>query len=109
MLLFGRKMYNELGYSGLTRGALELTGTRGRKVRIIRSGSPGESSFSSDWPLAINDAYTWPIEADTHQLSDDGWVRNYLYTQMREIYWDLGVSDVQEAVFDAFIRDWAFQ
>jgi hypothetical protein len=58
--------------------------------------------------LAIDAAYQWPIEADTHQLSDNTWVRDYFYRTMREVYWDLGVEDVDEQTFDRFLGEWQF-
>lgn len=81
-LLFGRKLYRRFGYSGLTQGALQLTGARGRPVTRILFGQ----HWRTDDPLAIDAAYRWPIEADTHQLGDDDWVRAYFYRTMREIY-----------------------
>ena len=103
-LRFGRKLYSRLGYTGLTQGAVQLTGARGRPVRLIL----GERAWQTDYPLAIDAAYRWPIEADTHQLSDDDWVRGYFYKTMREIYWDLGVEDVDEGTFDRFLGEWQF-
>ena len=104
-LLFGRKLYNQLGYSGLTRGAIELTGAGGRAVRLILL----PRQYQTELPIAIDAAYTWPIAADTHQISDDAWVREYFFTRMREIYWDLGVMDVAQNVFDTFVKEWGFQ
>lgn len=60
-LLFGRKLYDRFGYSGLTQGAVQLTGARGRRVRLIWSGR----QYPESWPLAIDAAYSWPTEADT--------------------------------------------
>ena len=103
-LLFGRKLYRRLGYSGLTQGAVQVTGAKGRPVR------PGllPRQYWAEEPLAIDAAYRWPVEADTHQLSDDDWVRTYFYRTMREIYWDLGLEDVSEQVFDQFLGEWQF-
>ena len=103
-LLFGRKLYARLGYSGLTRGAVDLTGARGRPVTLILAGR----QYQFEYPLAIDAAYHWPIEANTHQLGDDDWVRSYFYRTMREIYWDLGVPDVDEQIFDEFLASWGF-
>jgi hypothetical protein len=103
-LLFGRKLYGRLGYSGLTQGAVQLTGARGRPVSLILSGR----QYQTEYPLAIDAAYRWPIEADTHQLGDDEWVRSYFYRTMREIYWDLGIADVAEQTFDEFLAFWQF-
>lgn len=90
-LLFGRGLYNEVGYSGLTRGALVLERASGARVMPIwPSGRRNGGYFDSDLPRAIDDTYSWPIEADTHQLSDDDWVHTYFYERMREICWDLG-------------------
>jgi hypothetical protein len=36
------------------------------------------------------------------------WLRAYFYRTMREIYWDLGMDDVPEQVFDQFLSDWKF-
>ena len=103
-LLFGRKLYRRFGYSGLTQGAVQLTGARGRPVTRILFGQ----HWRTDDPLAIDAAYRWPIEADTHQLGDDDWVRAYFYRTMREIYWDLGLEDVTEQIFDQFLSEWKF-
>jgi hypothetical protein len=84
-LLLGRKLYNEVSYSGLTRGALKLTAPRGRVVRMIESNSRRAPAFRSDFPLTIDDSYRWPIEADTHQLNSDDWIQDYFYGRMREI------------------------
>jgi hypothetical protein len=103
-LLFGRKLYHRFGYSGLTQGAVQLTGARGRPVTRILFGQ----HWRTDDPLAIDAAYRWPIEADTHQLGDDDWVSAYFYRTMREIYWDLGLEDVTEQIFDQFLSEWKF-
>lgn len=103
-LRFGRKLYNRFGYSGLTQGAVALTGAKGRPVRLILA----EQQWQAQYSLAIDAAYRWLIEADTHQLSDDAWVREYFYRTMREIYWDLGVEDVDEQTFDTFLDGWHF-
>lgn len=108
-LLFGRKLYNEVGYSGLTRGALELEGPRGRAIRIILASTQRESGFRDDLPVTIDETCTWQIEADTHQLSSDDWVQNYFYERMREIYWDLGVLDAAKSALDDFVKHWAFR
>jgi hypothetical protein len=103
-LLFGRKLYGRLGYSGLTQGAMQLTGARRRPVSLI----PFGRQHQVEYPLAIDAAYHWPIEADTHQLGDDDWMRSYFYRTMREIYWDLGIADVSEKIFDEFLALWRF-
>jgi hypothetical protein len=103
-LRFGRKLYGRFGYSGLTQGAVQLTGAKGRPVARILL----QRQYQDGYPLAIDAAYRWPIEADTHQLSDDDWVRAYFYRTMREIYWDLGLDDVSEQVFDEFLKEWQF-
>jgi hypothetical protein len=108
-LLFGRKLYNELGYSGLTYGALELKAQQGRPVRIIQSMRRRAPVFREDFPLMIDDWCTWPIEADTHQLNDDEWVQTYFYERMREIYWDLGIADARREVLDEFVEYWSFR
>lgn len=103
-LLFGRKLYRRFGYSGLTQGAVQLTGARGRPVTRILM----DRQIQMDYPLAIDAAYRWPIEADTHQLGDDDWMRGYFYRTMREICWDLGLQDQPEPVFDHFLSQWQF-
>jgi hypothetical protein len=103
-LLFGRKLYGRFGYSGLTRGAVELTGARGRPVSRISA----QRHWQTDFPLAIDAAYRWPIEADTHQLTSDDWLRSYFYRTMQEIYWDLGFEDAAERIFDQFLSEWQF-
>jgi hypothetical protein len=103
-LLFGRKLYNRFGYSGLANGAIELTGARGRPVSVILSAG----QYQMDYPLAIDGAYRWPINVDTHQLGDDNWIRDYLSRTMREIYWDLGVMDVADSAFEDFLAFWRF-
>lgn len=60
-------------------------------------------------PQAIDTAYSWHIEANTHQLSDDTWLQNYFRDTMREIYWDLGFSGVNERVFDDFLGRFKLQ
>jgi len=107
-LLFGCGLYNEVGYSGLTRGALVLERASGATVQPIRPKGWRGIVFDSDLPKAIDDTYSWPIEADTHQLSDDDWVHTYFYERMREICWDLGVEDVARATMDEYIRESAF-
>lgn len=107
-LLFGRGLYSEVGYSGLTRGALVLERASGARVMPIWPSSRREGFFDSDLPRAIDDEYVWPIEADTHQLSDDDWVRTYFYERMREICWDLGVEDIARATMDEYIKKSAF-
>jgi hypothetical protein len=104
-LLFGRKLYRRFGYSGLTQGAVQLTGARGRPVAVILT---ERRQWQMGYPLAIDAAYRWSIKADTHQLGDDDWVRDYFYRTMREIYWDLGLEDVAKQVFNQFINDWVF-
>ena len=104
-LLFGRKLYSRFGYSGLTQGAVQLTGARGRPVSLILSDAEHQTGYS----LAIDAAYRWPVEADTHQLRDDDWARAYFYRTMREIYWDLGVTKVADQTFDNFLDRWRFQ
>jgi hypothetical protein len=103
-LLFGRKLYHRFGYSGLTQGAVQLTGAGGRPVASILA----QRYWQMDYPLAIDAAYRWPIEADTRQLGDDDWVRGYFYRTMREIYWDLGLEDVTEQIFNQFLSEWKF-
>lgn len=104
-LLFGRNLYKRFAYSGLTRGAVQLTGTKGRPVSCILSSRQRQEVF----PLAMDAAYHWPIEADTHQLGNDDWVKAYFYRTMREIHWDLGFTDVAEQAFDEFLTYWQFQ
>jgi hypothetical protein len=104
-LLFGRKIYSRFGYSGLAQGAVQLTGARGRPVSMILS----DREYQESYPLAIDAAYRWPIDADTHQLSDDDWLRAYFRRTMREIYWDLGVMNVPDQTFDGFLDRWKFQ
>lgn len=83
---------------------MQLTGARGRPVRLILRGQ----EWQTDYPLAIDAAYRWPIEAGTHQFSDDDWVRTYFYRTMREIYWDLGFETVSDQTFDGFLSEWQF-
>jgi hypothetical protein len=103
-LLFSRKLYNRFGYSGLTQGAVQLTGAKGRPVLPNMTGK----HYWDDYPLAVDAMYHWPIEADTHQLSDDGWVHDYFCRTMQEIYWDLGFRDVPESIYDEFLTVWQF-
>lgn len=67
-----------------------------------------DRQWQNSYPLAIDAAYCWLIEADTHQLGDDDWLRAYLYRTMREIYWDLGVTDVTQAQLYVFLEQWKF-
>lgn len=109
ILLFGRGLFYEVGYSGLTRGALVLERASGaRIIPIWPSGRRHGGFFDSDLPRAIDDAYSWPIEADTHQLSDDDWLNTYFYERMREICWDLGVDDLARATMDEYLKESAF-
>jgi hypothetical protein len=103
-LLFGRKLYQRFAYSGLTQGAVQLTGAKGRAVNLILF----EGQHQDGYPLAINAAYRWPIEANTHQLSDDDWRKDYFYQTMREIYWDLGITEVDGRTFTRFLDQWQF-
>jgi hypothetical protein len=103
-LLFGRKLYKHLGYSGLAGGAVELTGAKGRPVRPNLL----PQQYWPEHPLAIEAAYHWPIEADTHQLGSDDWVQKYFYETMREIYWDLGFENVSDGMFDEFLKEYQF-
>ena len=108
-LLFGRGLYNEVGYSGLTRGALVLERASGARVMPIwPSGRRHGGYFDSDLPRALDDTYSWPIEADTHQLSDEDWVNTYFYERVREICWDLGIDDLARATMDEYLRESAF-
>jgi hypothetical protein len=107
-LLFGRILYSEVGYSGLTRGALVLQRASGAKIIPILPSSRRIGLFDSDIPRAADDMYSWPIEADTHQLSDDAWVQAYFYERMREICWDLGVEDVARSTMDEYLKQSAF-
>ena len=59
-------------------------------------------------PLAISDSYDWLIEANTHQLGNDDWLKDYFYRTMREIYWDLGFTDVTEQTLIEFLDHWRF-
>jgi hypothetical protein len=104
-LLFGRKLYKRFAYSGLTQGAVQLTGAKSRPVSLILL---SQRQWQDDYPPAIEAAYRWVIEADTHQLSDDDWLKDYFHKTMREIYWDLGFMDVAEQVFDGFLGQWQF-
>lgn len=104
-LLFGRKLYNRLEYSGIVQGALQLTGVRGLPVSVISQAI----EYYPVHPQAIDASYIWRIEANTHQLSDDTWVRNYFRDTMREIYWDLGFSAINERVFDDFLSRFNLQ
>ena len=103
-LLFSRKLYKRFAYSGLTRGAVQLAGAKGRAVNLILFGQ----QYQESWPLAIDAAYRWPIEANTHQLGDDDWLKDYFYKTMREIYWDLGFTDVDRQIFTRFLDQWQF-
>jgi hypothetical protein len=107
-LLFGRRLYTEFGYSGLTRGALLLERASGAKVHPIWPTGRRMPFFDSDLPGALDDTYSWPIEADTHQLSDGDWVNTYFYERMREICWDLGIEDVARATMDEYLRESKF-
>jgi hypothetical protein len=66
-LLFGRKLYSQFGYNGLTQAAVELKAPDGCIIRpmVLDASRP---QFRSDLPFTIDESYTWPIEADTHQL-----------------------------------------
>jgi len=103
-LLFGRKLYSRFGYSGLTQGAVQLTGARGRRARLILF----EGQYQDGYPLAIDAAYRWTVEANTHQLGDVDWLKDYFYQTMREIYWDLGITDVDGQTFTRFLDQWQF-
>lgn len=103
-LLFGRVLYNEVGYIGLTRGSLVLQGARGIKVIPILPSGRRMGLFDSDIPRAADDTYSWPIEADTHQLNDDAWLQAYFYERMRETFWDLGFEDVARPTMDEYLR-----
>ncbi len=103
-LMFGRRFYSNLGYSGLVRGGVSLEGAQGRSVRSIPR--EGYYYFPSDAPVTLNDTYNWPIEADTHQLNDPDWAKLYIYEQMHEIYWDLGIRELPENVLDSIIAEW---
>lgn len=107
-LLFGRRLYCEIGYSGLTRGALMLERASGVRVMPIWPSGRVGGFFDSDLPRAIDNIYAWSIEADTHQLNDDDWVDTYFYERMRDICWDLGVEDVARATMDEYIKESAF-
>jgi hypothetical protein len=103
-MLFSRRLYAQFGYQGLVRGSLALANARGRSVHIIPLAQrPYDSTFPGDRPVTIDDDYDWPIEADTHQLNDDDWLKRYFKDQMREIYWDLGYNDIRADVLDIFI------
>ena len=103
-MLFSRRLYAQFGYQGLVRGNLSLANARGRPVRIIPlARRPYDSTFPGLRPVTIDDEYAWPIEADTHQLNDDDWLQQYFKDQMREIYWDLGYSDLRPDVLDTFL------
>jgi hypothetical protein len=102
-LLFGRKLYSRLGYSGVVRGAIRLTGASDRPVRFL-----SENEYNARDAEAISPSCIWPIEADTHKLGDDGWMRDNFRTTMREIYWDLGIEDVQNGTLDQFLGEWRF-
>jgi hypothetical protein len=102
-LLFGRKLYGKLGYSGLVCGAIRLTGAQGRPLSFL-----SQNEFYARDAEAISPSYVWPIEADTHKLGDDTWMRQNFRSTMREIYWDLGVEDVQNWTFDQFLGEWRF-
>jgi hypothetical protein len=92
----GMVVMNWLGRNDVsTQGAVRLAGAKGRRVNLILFGRQHQES----WPLAIDAAYRWPIEANTHQLGDDDWLKNYFYKTMREIYWDLGFTDVDGQTF----------
>jgi hypothetical protein len=104
-LLFGRKFYQRFAYSGLAQGAVQLTGAKGRAVKLILYGRWSQDGY----PRAIDAAYRWPIKANTHQLGDDDWLKGYFYKFMREIYWDLGFTDVDEQTFTAFLDQWQFR
>jgi hypothetical protein len=100
-LLFGRNLYKHLGYSGVTEGAIELKGAQGRQVHLL---PPYESGFIEQ--RVIDQAYSWQVTANTHQLSDDTWLHDYFYKVMREIHWDLGVVDVRRDEFDGFTTEY---
>jgi Putative DNA-binding domain len=104
-LLFGRKLYNRFGYSGVVQGALRLTGVRGLPVTVISK----EMEYYARSPEGLSAAYTWPIEANTHELSDDDWLRRYFRDTMREIYWDVGFTNANERAFDNYLDGMKFQ
>jgi hypothetical protein len=106
-LLFGRTLYNEVGYTGLARGALVLQHAMGAKVIPILPNSH-RVVFDSDFPRAVDDTYSWPIEADTHQLGDGAWAQAYFYERMREIFWDLGVEGVERSTMDEYLKEARF-
>jgi hypothetical protein len=107
-LLFGRRLYTDVGYSGLTRGALVLERVNGARVYPIWPSGRRGPFFESDLSRALDDTYSWPIEADTHQLNDDDWVDTYFYERMREICWDLGVEDVARTTMDEYLTEAKF-
>jgi hypothetical protein len=81
----------------LEAGIDDLTGLRagtlpsvGRKIGA--GNEKGGWQWQTDYPLAVDAAYLWTIEADTHQLGDDDWVRAYFYRAIRETYRGLGVE-----------------
>ena len=88
-LLFGRKFYTELGYNGLVRGGLGLENAQGRSVRKIVPMAAPDNTYPDSRPVTLESTYIWSIEADTHQLSDDDWMKQYFITQMRR---SIGIS-----------------
>lgn len=103
-LLFGRKLYSRFNYSGLVQGRMNLDSAQGRPV----SGILPVGQREMEVPAAISERYMWPIEANTHQLGNDNWLTDYFYRTMREIYWDLGFTDVAEQVLTEFLEQWRF-
>jgi hypothetical protein len=107
-LRFGARLYASLDYTGLVRGGVRLTNAQGRPVEKIRMPTRG-IFFPSDPPLAIDNEYSWQLEADTHQLNTDDWLLTYFKERMHRIHWDLGVHDIKDEALDFVITSLGVQ
>lgn len=106
-LVFSRKFYARFNYNGVIVGEIELSNAIGASVHEI---VPEGYRY---WPEArLIDKlsnYSWPLELDTHALSENGSVDDYFKETMRKIYWDLGIPSVNFQLLDKHLEEVAWQ
>jgi hypothetical protein len=106
-LIFARKFYAMFGYSGLVVGEMKLQNAIGASVYLIVPDGYTNWSFNTHKLEKLSD-YSWEIDTDTHVLNDEELLKQLFKKKMQEVYWSLGIEEVQDEILEAYLKESAW-
>ena len=99
--------YKIFCYQGGISGFLHLAvGEDTIIYEIIPDGYHREPFYENKVSLLPN--YKWEIEMDTAMLFDPKSMQIYFIDKIMEIYWALGISNVQTKIIEKFLEDYGW-